>query len=121
MNTANHAYLTDSAPSYTPYTSGPWRVGDAGKTVFGPPNGQPAPEVIANVRKAANSRLIALAPDLASALRELDHAALEMAQYFNLLEDNHDEGVSVMGINKMRQRVHNARIIARKLLARVQA
>lgn len=50
------------------YTQGPWRVGDAGMTVFGPPNGQPAPEVIANVRSKTNSKLIAVAPELLEAL-----------------------------------------------------
>ena len=43
------------------HTEGPWRVGDAGATVFGPPNGNPAPEVVANVKKKANARLIAAA------------------------------------------------------------
>lgn len=46
-----------------------WRVGDAGFTVFGPPNGNPAPEVIANVKKKENSRLISAAPDLLEACR----------------------------------------------------
>ena len=27
------------------HTQGPWRVGDAGASVFGPPNGNPSPEV----------------------------------------------------------------------------
>jgi hypothetical protein len=31
-------------------TQGQWRVGDAGHTIFGPPNGQPSPETIATVR-----------------------------------------------------------------------
>lgn len=44
------------------FTPGPWRVGDAGVTVFGPPNGNPSPETIANVRRAENARLIAAAP-----------------------------------------------------------
>ncbi len=26
------------------HTPGPWRIGDAGYTVFGPPNGNPSPE-----------------------------------------------------------------------------
>lgn len=54
------------------HTLGPWRVGDAGHTVFGPPNGKPSPECIADVsprRPAfrANARLIAAAPDLLAA------------------------------------------------------
>lgn len=37
------------------HTITPWRVGDAGLTVFGPPNGHPAPEVIAPCKKRANA------------------------------------------------------------------
>jgi len=49
------------------HTQGPWRIGDAGSAVFGPPNGNPSPETIAtNVRK--NAHLIAAAPDLLEAL-----------------------------------------------------
>lgn len=51
------------------FTPGPWRVGDAGATVFGPPTGNPSPETIANVRRADNARLIAAAPELLAALR----------------------------------------------------
>jgi hypothetical protein len=58
------------------HTPGPWRVGDAGATVFGPNNGEPAPKIIANVgrgafpaeRNKANAHLIAAAPDLLAAL-----------------------------------------------------
>jgi hypothetical protein len=58
-------------------TPGPWRVGDAGHTVFGPPNGEPAPEVIASVRRPANARVMAAAPELVDALRALfKHCAL---------------------------------------------
>jgi hypothetical protein len=51
------------------HTPGPWRTGDMFKTVFGPPNGMPSPETIATVRKAANARLIAAAPDMLEALQ----------------------------------------------------
>lgn len=48
------------------HTPGPWRSGDAFNTVFGPPNGNPSPVTIADVRNGneANARLIAAAPDL---------------------------------------------------------
>jgi len=57
------------------YTPGPWRVGDAGCTVFGPKTDKPAPERIASVtdtpfpsiRQRANARLIAAAPGLLEA------------------------------------------------------
>lgn len=51
-------------------TPGPWRVGDAGRTVFGPPNGQPSPETVANVHRKANARAIAALPQLIEAARK---------------------------------------------------
>ena len=52
----------------TEHTPGPWRIGDAGTTIFGPSNGQPAPERVASLCKnnafRANARLIAAAPAL---------------------------------------------------------
>jgi hypothetical protein len=54
----------------TKHTTGPWRIGDAGITVFGPPNGKPSPEIIAtDIRNKANARLIAAAPELLEALQ----------------------------------------------------
>ena len=54
----------------TKHTPGPWRIGDAGLTVFGPPNGNPSPETVAHCLTRANARLIALAPELADAILE---------------------------------------------------
>lgn len=58
------------------HTAGPWRIGDAGRTVFGPPNGNPSPETVASGLTRANARLIASAPELLAAceaaLRFLD-------------------------------------------------
>lgn len=53
----------------TKHTPGPWRTGDSFNTVFGPPNGNPAPEIIATVHKAnrANAILIAATHDLLEA------------------------------------------------------
>ncbi len=42
-------------------TPGHWRVGDAGLTVFGPPNGQPSPVTVANTKNRANAALITAA------------------------------------------------------------
>lgn len=52
-------------------TPGPWRVGDAGSTVFGPPNGNPSPKTVARVLRRPDARLIAAAPELLEALRLL--------------------------------------------------
>jgi len=48
-------------------TARPWRIGDAGRTVFGPPNGNPSPETVATTTRA-NAALIAQAVN--------EHAAL---------------------------------------------
>lgn len=53
------------------HTAGPWRVGDTGHTVFGPPNGNPSPETIALVRSRANARLIATAPEMLAELKDI--------------------------------------------------
>ncbi len=59
-----------SSPSHTP---GPWRIGNAGRTIFGPPTSLPSPVTIAEIaesnrlspdRQQANARLIASAPEL---------------------------------------------------------
>lgn len=54
------------------HTPGPWRVGDAGTAVFGPPNGNPSPETVAaNIRTKANAQLISAAPELLDGLKEI--------------------------------------------------
>lgn len=55
-------------PQHTP---GPWRIGDAGHTVFGPHNGNPSPETIARGLIRPNARLIAAAPEILAALQVL--------------------------------------------------
>lgn len=52
------------APAAGQHTKGKWRIGDAGLTVFGPPNGNPSPEVIARCYKREHARLIAAAPEM---------------------------------------------------------
>lgn len=53
------------------HTPGPWRIGDAGHTVFGPKTDAPAPTMVAQRLTRANARLIAAAPDLLAALEDL--------------------------------------------------
>ena len=84
------------------HTPGPWRIGDAGKTVFGPKTEEPTPVMIVSspvvtprvgmLERRANIRLIAAAPELLvaaqAAIVALDgydidaiHAAEENAFY----------------------------------------
>jgi hypothetical protein len=55
----------------TQHTPGPWRIGDAGFTVFGPPKPGALAETIAPVKSRANARLIAAAPEMLAALEAL--------------------------------------------------
>lgn len=52
-------------PEHSP---APWRIGDAGHTIFGPPNGQPSPETIAHVNKRVNAPVLRAAPEMLAAL-----------------------------------------------------
>jgi hypothetical protein len=53
------------------HTPGPWRIGDAGFTVFGPPKPGALAETIAPTKNRANARLIAAAPDLLEVLGDV--------------------------------------------------
>lgn len=60
------------------HTPGPWRIGDAGQTVYGAKAEGEFPKVVADTSKSmtvgerrANARLIAAAPELLEALRDL--------------------------------------------------
>ncbi len=55
------------------HTPGPWRIGDAGNTVFGPKTDRPSPQTIATlsvIDHEANGRLIAAAPEMLELLKE---------------------------------------------------
>jgi hypothetical protein len=64
----------------TQHTPGPWRLGDAGATIFGPKNGNPCPEMIASVKKRANAEFILRACNSHADLLRLCKQALEMVQ-----------------------------------------
>ncbi|MCP3681641.1 MAG: hypothetical protein GY861_03030 [bacterium] len=59
------------------HTRGPWRIGDSGQTIFGAPNGNPSPEIVASLNRKANHRanaqIIASAPELLFLLQDLVH------------------------------------------------
>jgi hypothetical protein len=62
----------ETKPKFEPFTIGPWRTGDVFRTVFGPPNGNPCPEVVASVgnrNTKANAKLIAASPELLEACK----------------------------------------------------
>ena len=54
------------------YTPGPWRIGNAGHTVFGPKTDNPSPKTVAHNLSRANARLIAAAPALLAALKAIE-------------------------------------------------
>jgi hypothetical protein len=53
-------------------TFGPWRVGNAGRTVFGPPNGNPSPQTIADGRSRADVALIVAAVNACKRINPTD-------------------------------------------------
>lgn len=78
------------------HTPGPWRIGDAGHTVFGPPNGNPAPMVIAHMAPhnfRANAIVIAAAPDMLYELERVNRRAEDGLQY---MEDGDWEGLRMI-------------------------
>lgn len=79
------------------HTPGPWRVGDAAHTVFGPPNGNPAPARIADItdkgHRHANARLIAAAPELLEACEGLFYIIKESDFLSEMLEDIVDKAM----------------------------
>lgn len=54
----------------TNHTPTPWRIGDAGHTVFGPPNGNPSPKIVAYDLMSNDARLIVQAVNSHTALVE---------------------------------------------------
>lgn len=83
------------------FTKGPWRTGDMFNRVFGPPNGNPAPEIIATVHKGnkANANLLAAAPELLEAL----YMALPYVE--TALED---QGYKPGAVDRMVKQIHGA-------------
>jgi hypothetical protein len=59
--------------SNTKHTPTPYRIGDAGMTVFGPPNDNPAPQVICELRRKSDGPFLIAAcnahAELVAALR----------------------------------------------------
>jgi hypothetical protein len=52
-------------------TPTPWRIGDAGHTVFGPPNGNPSPTMVAQSVRKEDAQLIIRAVNAHEELVEL--------------------------------------------------
>ena len=51
------------------HTPGPWRIGDAGHTVFGPKTDSPSPKIIASGLSRQDAKLIGVAPTMLDALK----------------------------------------------------
>jgi hypothetical protein len=72
---------------------GAWRVGDAGHTIFGAPNGNPSPEVIATLHKGGYKarHMIASAPEMLEtmkAVREGLQLDVDREDLISLLEES---------------------------------
>src|SRR5512138_2098860 len=104
------------------WTPAPWRIGDNGTTIFGPPSDQPSPVVIAYKlrptprvsaeERKANFALQAAAPEMAEALRAFYDAACDVLAPMTteeIKEHWQDETLD------------NCRKQARALLARLEA
>lgn len=63
-------------------TPGPWRVGDAGHTVFGPKTDNPSPQTVASNLSRANAALIVKA---VNSHQELLDALLYLEEYLAAL------------------------------------
>lgn len=74
------------------HTTGPWRTGDRFTTIFGPPDGNPIPLVIAGLGAShpANARLLAAAPEMLEALRRAFNLIKESGFSNGLMEDEFD-------------------------------
>ena len=82
------------------HTPGPWRIGDAMNTIFGPPTGAPSPETVAHVaptpNRRANARLIAAAPELEDHLRKAQAALGDFVTGHMLQEHSPRESARLM-------------------------
>ena len=88
-------------------TQGEWRIGDAGFTVFGPPNGTPSPETVATCTKKGNAKFIQQAPATFEALEKLVYMA-------ELVRIDIDESMSGW-YHQFKQRLHEAQMQIRKV------
>ena len=60
-------------------TARPWRVGDAGATVYGPPDGNPAPRMVAQRVRRSDAALIVRAVNAHEAMRDALRALIHEA------------------------------------------
>jgi len=83
MSNKSQTTTGEGLASRVSHTPGPWRIGDAGNTVFGPPTSAISPRTVARIPKVplpckvseideniANAHLIAAAPELLSVLEQ---------------------------------------------------
>lgn len=99
------------------HTPGPWRIGDAGQTVFGPKSDQPSPITIATLpgetprvatsERKANACLIAAAPELLEALQRLLWKAQD--QLYALKNSRNNYTDSSEYVSQLKDYINNAR------------
>ena len=98
-------------------TGRPWRVGDAGATVFGPPTGEPAPRMVAQRTRKADAAVIVRAVNahegLVAALETVGRVVLDG-------EDNPNDDVGgeyEMSVDDAFETLHSVVQVARAALA----
>jgi hypothetical protein len=99
------------------YTPGPWRIGEAGCTVFGPKTDAPAPKTVASITRnpmpsneqRANAALIAAAPDMYEAME----AAERQFDAWDELEPVEDLGYAMLFIEDVRAALGYFRALAK--------
>ena len=67
------------------YTPGPWRVGDAGHTIFGPKTDNPSPETVATAIRIGDAQLIAEAPNMLDVLKRITELAANKGETASVL------------------------------------
>lgn len=106
--------------SKTPWTQGPWRIGDAGNTIFGPKTDAPAPVMVASVgpagrdpvAKKANAQLIALAPEMVEVLQQV-LGALSGANAISY------DDIESADVELLLEDIKSAHAVARMILSRL--
>lgn len=92
-------------------TPGPWRVGDAGHTVFGPKTDAISPETIATMGKnnfRENARLIAACPDMLEALKDAEYLLRKAGQGSGSIKKDFDKHLCLASASRIAEIIDKA-------------